>query len=209
MHSPTIGKIAESLAKAQVAFRPAVKDASNPFFKSKYVDLAGALEAIREALSKNQLALIQTTEITEKGIVLNSQLIHASGEWLGSAYPVKPVKDDPQGMGSALTYARRYSLMALVGIAAEDDDGEAASGRAQKVASTTGEVVKKIPAWHVDQQTEVGSIFKEIHDLGGEAGEKDVQALRAKMKYDQPTDVIDAASVLLRKWQESAEGDKK
>ncbi len=202
MHSPTIGAIADALAKAQTMFRPAVKDASNPFFKSKYVDLAGALDAVRDGLSKNQIALVQVTEITEKGLILNSRLIHSSGEWLESTYPVKPVKDDPQGMGSALTYARRYSLMALTGIAAEDDDGNEASGRAQKIASTTGETVKKIPAWNADQQTEVGSIFKEIYDLGGE---KDVQALRQKMKFDIPSDVIDAAAALLRTYRESAD----
>jgi hypothetical protein len=126
--SPTIGALAAALAKAQGNYSAAVKDAANPFFKSKYLTLAGALDAVRDALSANGLAVVQQVEATDK-LVLNSTLLHSSGEWIASSYPINPVKTDPQGVGSAVSYARRYSLMALVGLAAEDDDGEAAHGR--------------------------------------------------------------------------------
>jgi hypothetical protein len=126
--SPTIGALAAALAKAQGSYEVAVKDAANPFFKSKYLTLAGALDAVRDALSANGLAVVQQVDAAEK-LVLHSTLLHASGEWIASSYPINPVKADPQGIGSAVSYARRYSLMALVGLAAEDDDGEAAHGR--------------------------------------------------------------------------------
>lgn len=207
-HSPTIAKLAEALAKAQPHYGKARKDADNPFFRSKYVDLAGCYEACRAALCAQGLAVVQTTELSDAGAIrLVTTLIHSSGEWLGGVYPVKPVKEDPQGLGSAMTYARRYALMALVGLAAEDDDGEAASGRgekAAKVASVTGEVVSKIPPWTDEARLEVGAIFKEIYDLGGKRGEADVADLRKRMKYDAASDVIDAAGVLLRKWQDIA-----
>jgi hypothetical protein len=194
--SPTIGAIAAALAKAQAAFKPAIKDASNPFFKSKYCDLAGALDAVRDALSVNGLALVQSTDAGDK-MVLHTTLLHASGEWISSTYPITAVKTDPQGIGSAVTYARRYSLMALLGIAAEDDDGEAAHGRIAKVDTTTGEVKAKQPKWEDAQRTEVGSWFNAIVQ-GVEGGDKIVQDFRKKYQYTDPAKVIELAKVLAK-----------
>lgn len=132
--SPTIGALAAALAKAQGEFGPAVKDSANPFFKSRYLSLAGCYAAIADAMSKNGLSVTQLTDYTERGLILTSVLMHSSGEWVSGNYLIKPVKDDPQGVGSATTYARRYTLMAIVGIAAEDDDGEAAHGRSHQSA---------------------------------------------------------------------------
>jgi len=194
--SPSIGKLAEALAKAQAHYGKAVKDASNPFFKSKYVDLAGCYDACRGALAAQGLSVVQTTEINAAGgVTLASTLIHSSGEWLGGVYPVNPVKNDPQGIGSAMTYARRYSLMALVGLAAEDDDGEAASGRPQKVATVTGETQKAKPKWTDAQKTEAGTLRAEAIELDGE---KRFNDLYAKMAYDQPSDFIDRAVSLIK-----------
>jgi len=195
--SNTIGALAAALAKAQATFKPAIKDASNPFFKSKYVDLAGAIDATRDALSANGLAIVQATDIGPSGITVNTQLCHASGEWISAVYPVNPVKNDPQGIGSALTYARRYSLMALVGIAAEDDDGEAAQGRTAKVDATTGEVKKAQPKWSDEQRTEVGAWFNAIVQ-GVEGGEKIVQDFRKKHQYTEPGKVIELAKELAK-----------
>jgi len=127
--SPTLGSLALALSKAQAQMKPAVKDKNNPFFKSKYADLSSVWDSIREPLSKNELSVIQTTNIdAERGAVLVTVLAHSSGEWIRSQYPINPVKNDPQGFGSAVTYARRYSLAALVGVCTdEDDDGAAAS----------------------------------------------------------------------------------
>lgn len=128
--SPTIGLLAEALSKAQSNFQHAKKDANNPFFKSKYADLPAVIDAAKKPLSENGLSVIQPTSLDENGNVsLITLLAHSSGEWIAGCYPIDPVKKDPQGMGSALTYARRYSYSAITGIAAidEDDDGNAAS----------------------------------------------------------------------------------
>lgn len=129
--SENIGDLAGALAKAQGAIKGAAKGKENPFYKSSYADLACVMDACRDALSKNSIAVIQSTQYDATDKWVETVLAHSSGQWISSRYPVKPVKDDPQGLGSAVTYARRYSLMALVGIVAEDedDDGNAASGK--------------------------------------------------------------------------------
>jgi hypothetical protein len=130
--SETLSKIMPAFIKAQASFKPAVKDAVNPAFsrggnaKPSYVTLAQAIDAVEGALRANGIALVQQTDVTDNGTILITRLFHESGEWIAGRYPVHPVKSDPQGEGSALTYARRYALMALVGIAPEDDDGNAA-----------------------------------------------------------------------------------
>lgn len=127
--SDSIAALAAALAKAQGAMKGAVKDSANPFFKSKYADLASVVEAIRAAFSANGLSYIQTLEPSDKDEVrVETTLLHASGEWISCGVLSLPVsKADAQGYGSALTYARRYSLSAAVGVAPEDDDGNAAS----------------------------------------------------------------------------------
>lgn len=137
--SETISELAKALATAQAKIKPAVKDSENPFFtradrRATYATLASVWEACRVPLSESGLSIIQAPEYSnfEDGtstFILETYLVHSSGEWVCSEYPVRPVKDDPQGLGSALTYARRYALMAMVGIAPEDDDGNAASGK--------------------------------------------------------------------------------
>ncbi len=121
--------MAAALAKAQGQLQGAKKDSENPFFKSKYADLSAVWEACRTPLAQNGLAVIQTTDAEDENgsIPVETILVHESGEWISGLLKVRPVKDDPQGMGSALTYARRYALSAIVGVAPEDDDGNAAS----------------------------------------------------------------------------------
>ncbi len=135
--SDHIGALAAALAKAQGDIKSAVKDATNPFFKSSYADLPAVVKACKAALSENGIAYIQTTDFLEQDLWLETILTHASGEWISGRYPVRPVKNDPQGMGSAMTYARRYSLAAMVGVVAEneDDDAEAAHGRNPQAAA--------------------------------------------------------------------------
>ena len=136
MQSESIGALAAALAKAQGIMLGAAKDAANPFFKSSYADLASVWAACRAPLAANGLSVIQTTGIDADGRAqLITTLAHSSGEWISGHYPVRPVKDDPQGLGSAITYARRYALSAMVGIAPEDDDAEAAMDRNAKPAS--------------------------------------------------------------------------
>ena len=133
MKSESIAALAKALSAAQADYNALIKDSENPFFRSKYADLAACLDSVKDALKAHGLAVIQTTDITEAGNVkLITTLAHESGEWITGEYPVMPIKADPQGYGAAMTYARRYCLQAILGLAAEDDDGETASGRQEK-----------------------------------------------------------------------------
>ena len=121
-------KIASALVKAQKAFGPALKDKTNPAFRSKYADLGACIEAVIDALNENGIALIQKQHPHDGGVTVETVFVHESGEVFSAGMlSVPAAKQDPQGYGSALTYARRYSLMAACGIAPEDDDGNAAS----------------------------------------------------------------------------------
>lgn len=125
-HSPTYGKLALALSKAQGVMAGAKKDATNPHLKNKYADLASVWEACREPLSKNELAVVQMPEADGRKVRLRSMLIHSSGEFLETTAEAEAKDASPQSIGSVLTYLRRYTLAAMVGIAPEDDDGEAA-----------------------------------------------------------------------------------
>ena len=122
--------IATALVKAQKAFGPALKTSTNPHFRSRYADLSACVEAVITGLNDNGIALIQKCYDCENGVMVETVFVHESGETLECGIlHVPAAKQDPQGYGSALTYARRYSLMAAAGIAPEDDDGNSASRR--------------------------------------------------------------------------------
>lgn len=142
--SESIAALAAALSKAQSAITGALKDSANPFFKSKYADLAACWDACRQQLAANNLAVIQTTEVTEAGLVLVTTLAHSSGEWMRGVLPVAVKDNGPQAQGSGLTYARRYALAAIVGLAQIDDDGEAAQARGKK--EPTPDIAKKVAA---------------------------------------------------------------
>lgn len=138
--SESIAALAAALATAQGSIQGAIKDSANPFFKSKYADLASVKEAIQIPLSTNKLSYVQVVHSLEHGVGVETVLMHASGEWLsGGVVFVPVVKADAQGYGSALTYARRYSLSAITGVAPEDDDGNAAA-KAKPAEIKQGEV---------------------------------------------------------------------
>ena len=126
--SESIAALAAALAKAQSTIQGAIKDTANPFFKSKYADLASVKDAVQIPLSSNGLSYVQVVHNPENGVGVETILMNASGEWLSGGVVFVPVsKADAQGYGSALTYARRYSLSAITGVAPEDDDGNAAT----------------------------------------------------------------------------------
>jgi hypothetical protein len=129
--------IATALVKAQKAFAPALKDSNNPFFKTKYADLSACVKAVIDALNDNGIALVQNCHPCDDGVSVETIFYHESGEMINCGIlHVPAAKNDPQGYGSALTYARRYSLMAACGIAPEDDDGNMASrGRPAPMAN--------------------------------------------------------------------------
>ena len=129
-------KISAALVAAQKAFGPALKTSTNPHFKSRYADLSACIEAVIDGLNANGIALIQRPQPCESGVMIETLFLHESGESLsGGVLHVPSQKNDPQGYGSALTYARRYSLCAACGIAPEDDDGNAASKPAKAKAT--------------------------------------------------------------------------
>ena len=124
--SEQIDQIATALAAAQAEMKNATLNKINPHFKSKYADLAGIRDTVTPALAKQGIAVTQGTDTLESGIVVVTRLIHKSGQWMESRFPI--AYDKPQAMGSAYTYARRYSLSAICAISAdEDDDANAAN----------------------------------------------------------------------------------
>jgi ERF superfamily protein len=134
--SASINELAKALVNAQAEIRGAVKDSKNPFFQSNYADLESVWDACRDPLIKNGLAVAQTTDSDALGDYLITTLMHISGQWLRGKYKLTPVKNDPQSHGSALTYGRRYTLAAIVGVHQTDDDAEAAQGRHKAAPET-------------------------------------------------------------------------
>lgn len=129
--SESICDLAKALAQVQATLVPAKRDSTNPYYNSTYADLSSVWESCRETLAKNGLCVIQGNSIgAEKTLIVETILIHESGQWVQSELALPLSKADPQGVGSAMTYGRRYGLAAIVGIVADvDDDGNAASAK--------------------------------------------------------------------------------
>lgn len=122
MMSTDIGELASALTSAQAEFTPIDKNATNPFFKSKYADLASIIAGIKPVLAKYGLAVTQPMRPNTEAATVETILMHKSGQWIKSCISLKPKANSPQEMGSAITYARRYSLSAILNISTEDDD---------------------------------------------------------------------------------------
>jgi hypothetical protein len=156
--------IYQAFIAAQKAFGPALKTSTNPHFRSRYADLSACVEAVIDSLNNNGIGLIQTTHECETGVTVETLLVHESGQTITSGRLHVPAsKQDAQGYGSALTYARRYSLMAICGIAPEDDDGNRASKpievRAVEVKADVKEPAKK---------SRIGKVVYDIRTLSDE-----------------------------------------
>jgi len=166
--SESIKELAGALAKAQGEFAGAVKDTNNPFFKSKYADLESVVSAIKPHLAKNGLSFIQLSHNLTGCAAIETVILHLSGEWISCGITAAPVsKQDAQGYGSAMTYARRYSLSAAFGVAPEDDDGNAAS---------------KAPPKYQEQAPNFDAEIKMLRDCGS------LDSLAAAWKkMDKPT----------------------
>jgi len=173
-----MNKIAAAFVKAQKEFGPALKNKSNSHLKSRYADLESCIDAVLGALNNNGIALMQHTHDCDNGVVVETVFLHESGEMLSTGRLHVPApKQDPQGYGSALSYARRYALMTACGIAPEDDDGQAASKQTKATpfdleaankavqAATTLVALEKI--WHAQ-----GGIASAAKDTEGYASLK-------------------------------------
>jgi len=128
LHSEAINELAAALAAAQGEVKPAALDGKNPHFGSKYATLAALWTVVRAAFPKHGLSIVQGASDTG---AIDTTILHTSGQWVTLAgLPMKATKDDPQGIGSLLTYARRYGLAAAAGLVADDDDdANAATGK--------------------------------------------------------------------------------
>lgn len=147
--STDCGELFAALATAQKEIVGAVKDSNNPFFKSKYADLSAVWDACHGPLNTNGISIIQLPSSDPKTpdiVTVTTVLGHKSGQWISSSLSVRPTKADAQGMGSAISYARRYTMAAIAGVAyIEDDDGNAASKPINKSSSTKQPLVPTPP----------------------------------------------------------------
>ena len=158
-----------ALVKAQAQFESAKKSSSNPFFKSKYADLSEIIDAVKKGLSENGLCFVQTVESLDGSHCLKTILFHESGESISSDYPIFAKANDAQGFGAGVTYARRYSLQTLLGIPADDDDGNVASGNG-KPATATPPAQSQKPAEKTQNITGI-DFFKNIPNVKVEENE--------------------------------------
>ena len=143
--SDSIAAIAPALIKAQLEIKAALKDSTNPHFRSKYADLSSVVDAVKVPLLKNGIAFLQGVHDAVDGVAVETFLLHTSGEWLSSTMRIPAVKQDAQGYGSAITYGRRYGLQSMCGVPAEDDDGNAAAASASRITPVSGSLASLPP----------------------------------------------------------------
>jgi hypothetical protein len=136
--SENITTLAVALVKAQADIKAALKDSTNPHFKSKYADLGSVVDAVKGPLLKQGIAFLQGIHDAVDGVAVETMLLHTSGEWISSTMRIPAVKQDAQGYGSAITYGRRYGLQSMCGVPAEDDDGHAATASTSRITPISG-----------------------------------------------------------------------
>ena len=190
---PPIGKqIAAAFVKAQKAFGPALKTSTNPHFRSKYADLSNCIEAVIGALNDNGIGLMQRTYECKDGVLLETVFVHESGEVMECGLLHVPAsKQDAMGFGSALTYARRYSILAATGLAPEDDDGVAASRRAP-----------------VESKVDVGQMTDHIAAIDASANKEELQTAYAAAYAACDGDQVWQAKVIKAKADRIAKAKK-
>lgn len=171
--SGQLGALAGALAKAQGEMVAAAKANVNPHFKSKYADLASVWDACRVPLSKNGLAVLQPVRADGAKVTVTTVLVHSSGEWISASLTMTAQQNTPQAVGSAITYGRRYGLSAMVGVAPDDDDGNAASapranGRQSEPVDISGFVEEdrppQAPAGYEDWLNDLAAVADEGTD---------------------------------------------
>ena len=135
--SESIKELATALCNFQSSVSNVPKDGSNPFFKSKYATLSNILDVIREPLLRNNLSFVQFPTGEHE---LTTILMHNSGEWIQGTYKMTPTKNDPQGLGSVITYQRRYALGSILGLNIDDDDDGNAASKKREPENTSKEL---------------------------------------------------------------------
>jgi hypothetical protein len=202
-----INELAMALSKAQGKITGALKDSENPFFSSKYADLASCWDSCRAALSENGLCVIQTTkrgepvminwettnqktgEVTTYNVashefIVSTMLAHSSGQWIRTDLALIPRDVTPQGIGAAFTYGRRYGFAAIVGLAQIDDDGNAASGRGADERPAVQRGVDPRPSTsHIDTKV-ANSYCKKVIEAINAGKARQAADLRAELSED-------------------------
>lgn len=196
--SENIAELSAALVKFQTEAKNPPLDSENPFFRNKYASLAGVRDCVTPILSKNGLAVTQLLSHEPDGIVCETILVHASGQWLSSAFYMPATKKDAQGYGSAITYARRYALMAICGVVGDvDDDANAATHKPTKepITPTSGAweaMSDKQKSRLIDlvqvvmesmQMGDIGEALRIIGDAGLDSDEK----VALNTKFDSKT----------------------
>jgi hypothetical protein len=143
--SESLKEIAPALVKAQTKIKAALKDSTNPHFRSKYADLSSVVDAVKSPLLECGISFLQGVQDAEGGVAVETMLLHTSGEWISSTLRIPAVKQDAQGYGSAITYGRRYGLQAMCGVPAEDDDGNAATASTGRITPIAGSLAALSP----------------------------------------------------------------
>lgn len=189
-HSEEIKDLVSSLAKAQGTMKPAVFNRINPHFKTRYADFTSCMDACRSPLSDNGIAIIQYCSTIDGKLSLVTMLAHTSGQWMKSEFPLIASKMDSQGIGSAMTYAKRYSLCGMVGIVADeegDDDGENAVGRGKQECGKAPSP-RLLPPTINSSQIEVIKVLES--QLDEECRDKLNKWLKSTYKVERPEDIL-------------------
>lgn len=150
--SESLGKLAEALSKAQATMQEAKEDSKNPFFKSNYADLTSVWRACRKSLTDNGLSISHSTVFQEGEIILVTTLLHSSGEYMKGYFPLLSAKKDAQAIGSAMTYAKRYALAAIVGVCVEGEDDDAEKTMDRKEMLSDDQIKSLIKSIGTDQE---------------------------------------------------------
>ena len=198
-HSESIKEIAAALTEFQSEIKDPSRDGENPHFRSKYVQIDGLLAAVRPVLAKHGLSIVQSTGGNGQDISVSTMLLHRSGEWIETdALMIKPAKADPQGCMSAITYSRRYSLSAALGVAwDDDDDGNAASTppKAEKPKAAPKAKAKAEAPRKVDSLRAIAAAAKEI----GVTNDDIKEVMRRHYNKETSNELTDAQAAEMEK----------
>lgn len=186
--SDSIKELAPALNAAYGELENVDKDGNNPAFKSRYATLAAIINEVRPILAKHGFAVLQSPGYAEdkKLVIVETLLIHKSGEWMKSVIAVPVTKADAQGVGSAITYARRYSLAAVLGISQEDDDGNEAVSKPKQRKATPATEEKadetRDVAREISECKSVGELTKLAYSLDPDTRAKYADLAKRRMK---------------------------
>lgn len=176
--SESIGKLAESMSKAQASLKSAPFNRVNPHFKNRYADLTSVIDTARKPLSENGLTFMQFVSCSGPVVSVETVIAHSSGEWISGTLSLTATKADPQGVGSAITYAKRYGLCAALGISADDDDDDNDAStpantqrpvpqNGKPEASTKRQFMEAVKGWAQVAAEDLGGACKQVAKAAG------------------------------------------